>query len=143
MVAQAVRALIKNGIENGGSLGPAGTINFLTSRGEDNEPYIRSPESVTEVVFAALDKPDNLRKLSQENHPANFSRHFFIHIDRVTQPGPGYSILEGAPPKSPPNLGFRATHVWAACPMNDKVVVWRGDSNGWKSWWLEAESNTY
>lgn len=131
-VAVAIRELFRNGIENGGEAGSPGSITFLSSRGETSEDYVVSSEQVTDVLFEALARPDNKAKLSTERHGTAVDRHFFVEIDRATNPAAGCSMAEVEPPPDPPNLMNRATHVWAAMRLDGVIIVWRGTQAGWK-----------
>mgnify|MGYP005992801329 CR=1 FL=1 len=138
-IAEAARCLNDKGIENGQAYGDAGNISFLISYGEDSEPYIISSESVVQTLLASLEKPDNKAKLSRENHPAHYSRHFFVEINRTTLSGPGFSLIEAELPSNLLDLASRATHVWAATRYDDKIVVWCGNAIEWRKWILVAD----
>ncbi|WP_156797100.1 hypothetical protein [Nitrosomonas sp. Is79A3] len=141
-VAQAATELYKMGIENGGGgFGIPGAISFLTSRGENSGDWVLSHERVTDVLFKALEQPDNLNKLSAEKHSPAVNRHFFVEIDRATHPAAGDSLAEVNPPSETPDLNCRATHIWAVMRTNDEVIAWCGDLAGWKSWKLSVDNS--
>ncbi|MCP4099059.1 MAG: hypothetical protein GY748_22785 [Planctomycetaceae bacterium] len=131
-VNAAADKLIKKGIENGGHSGTPGSISILRSSGEKPDDWVISPDRVTEVVIQALECPDNLDKLSVTEHGATIDRHFFVEIDKGTQPAAGDSMSHIDPPSIPFDLRARATHIWVAMRLDDiVVVVWCGNSAGW------------
>ena len=140
-VADASKELISKGVDNGGVCGgKGGNIWLMTSYGETNDPFILSRDSVLDELFTALDKPDNLRKLSHQKDNAPVARHFFLRIDRQTVKGPGWSVAELSPPSLPPDLQNRATDVWIATNLEQNIFVWRGGLHGWESWKLDIDS---
>ena len=131
-VAHAATKLNEIGIENGGGhAAEIGSIGFLTIYGESSESYILNPERIVEVAMMALMKPDNLRKLSADNHRQGIDRHFFVRVDASTHPDVGDCMDKVEPPKEKLDLGKHATHMWVAMRKGIKLIVWKGCATGW------------
>lgn len=137
-VSISVKALNDNNIENGGQCGESGTIYFLTSHGENNDPYVHSVQSVIEAALSALRKSDNTFKLSREKNPSLRNRILFVEIDPLTYTNLADSMHKLPPPKTPPTLDGKATEIWVATHIFGEIVVWRGDNDGWSKWHLSA-----